>query len=193
MDAQSDERRLPHDEWALADHARAYGLGFAALRYFNAAGASPDGAIGEDHNPETHLMPIALQAALGLRPHVEVFGTDYATRDGTCIRDYVHVEDLAEAHLLALEQLEPGSGNAYNLGTGRGYSVCEVLSACEAVTGRRIPVRFAPRRPGDPPELVAVAGRAMEKLRWHPRHTDLRDIVETAWKWHRSHPQGYGA
>jgi UDP-glucose 4-epimerase len=178
-------------EWALADHAAAYGLGFAALRYFNAAGASPDGAVGEDHDPETHLIPIILQAALRLRADVEVFGTDYPTPDGTCVRDYVHVDDLAEAHLLALQRLEPGCGRAYNLGTGRGFSVREVLAACEEVTGRRIPVRLGPRRPGDPPELVASAERAVRELGWQPRHTDLREIVETAWRWHRVRPRGY--
>jgi UDP-glucose-4-epimerase GalE len=142
-------------ERALADYAAAYGWGYAALRYFNAAGASPDAAIGEDHDPETHLIPIVLQAVLGRRPHVEVFGTDYPTPDGTCIRDYIHVDDLAEAHLLALEALGPGKGLCYNLGIGRGYSVREVIRTAEEVTGKPVPVKEGPRRPGDPPVLVA--------------------------------------
>src|SRR5438067_1479174 len=142
-------------EWALADYAAAYKWGYAALRYFNAAGASPDGTIGEDHDPETHLIPLVLQAVLGQRPHIEVYGTDYPTPDGTCVRDYIHVDDLAEAHLLALERLEPGKGLCYNLGTGQGYSVREVIRAAEEVTGKAIAVKEAPRRPGDPPVLVA--------------------------------------
>jgi UDP-glucose-4-epimerase GalE len=178
-------------EWALADYAAAYGLGYAALRYFNAAGASPDGAIGEDHDPETHLIPLLLQVALGQRASVQVFGADYPTPDGTCVRDYVHVDDLAEAHLLALERLEPGRGLAYNLGTGQGHSVREVVRTCEEVTGRPIAVVQAPRRPGDPPFLVAAAERARRELGWRPRFGDLRGIVETAWRWHQGHPRGY--
>ncbi len=178
-------------ERALADYARAYHWGFAALRYFNAAGASPDGAIGEDHDPETHLIPLVLQAALGLRPAVTVFGTDYPTPDGTCIRDYVHVDDLAEAHLLALEALAPDKHLAYNLGTGRGHSVREVIRAAEEVTGKAVPVQEGPRRPGDPPVLVAAADKVRRELGWRPRYTDLRAIVETAWNWHRTHPRGY--
>jgi UDP-glucose-4-epimerase GalE len=178
-------------ERALADYANAHGWGFAALRYFNAAGASPAGDIGEDHDPETHLIPLVLQAALGQRPHVEVFGTDYPTPDGTCVRDYIHVDDLAEAHLLALERLEPGSRLYYNLGTGTGHSVREVIRAAEAVAGQRVPVREGPRRLGDPPVLVAAADKARRELGWTPRHADLRGIVETAWNWHRRHPKGY--
>jgi UDP-glucose-4-epimerase GalE len=178
-------------EWALADHAAAYGLGYAALRYFNAAGASPDGTIGEDHDPETHLIPLAVQAAVGQRPHLEVFGTDYPTPDGTCIRDYIHVDDLAEAHRLALEALRPGTQVHYNLGIGRGYSVREVLQTVGEVTGRPVPVREGPRRPGDPPVLVASSDKAQRELGWRPRYTDLRAIVETAWNWHRGHPRGY--
>ncbi len=179
-------------EWALNDFAAAYDFGFAALRYFNAAGASPKGDLGEDHDPETHLIPLVLQAALGRRPHVEVYGGDYATPDGTCVRDYVHVDDLAEAHLLALLKLQPGVGLAYNLGTGRGYSVREVIRSCEEVTGRRIMVKEAPRRPGDPPALVAAAQKAQDELGWRPCYTDLREIVKTAWRWHSSHPDGFG-
>jgi UDP-glucose-4-epimerase GalE len=178
-------------EWALADYAAAYGLASAALRYFNAAGASPAGDLGEDHDPETHLIPLILQTALSRRPHVEVYGTDYPTPDGTCVRDYVHVEDLAEAHLLALDRLEPGRMLAYNLGIGRGYSVREVIRTCEAVTGRTIPVVEGPRRPGDPPALVAASDKAIRELGWRPRFPDLHAIVETAWRWHRDHPRGY--
>jgi UDP-glucose-4-epimerase GalE len=178
-------------EYALTDYAAAYGWGFAALRYFNAAGASADGSIGEDHEPETHLIPLVLQAASGQRRAIQVFGTDYATPDGTCIRDYIHVDDLAEAHLLALEKLQPGVALKLNLGTGQGYSVREVIAAAEEVTGRKVPVQESPRRAGDPPVLVASADRAQRELNWQPRYTDLRPIVETAWNWQRSHPKGY--
>jgi UDP-glucose 4-epimerase len=178
-------------EHALADFAAAYGWGYAALRYFNAAGAAPDGGIGEDHDPETHLIPIVLQAVLGQRAAVEVFGTDYPTADGACIRDYIHVDDLAEAHLLALEALAPGKQMRYNLGTGRGYSVREVIRAAEEVTGKKVPVKEGPRRPGDPPMLVAAAEKIQRELGWKPRYTDLRSIMETAWNWHRRHPKGY--
>jgi UDP-glucose-4-epimerase GalE len=179
-------------EWALADYAAAYGWGYAALRYFNAAGASADGALGEDHDPETHLIPLVLLAILGRKPHVEIFGTDYPTPDGTCVRDYIHVEDLAEGHLLALERLQPGKALCYNLGTGRGYSVREVIRMAEEVTGRPVPIREGPRRPGDPPVLVAAAAASQRELGWQPRYTDLRSILDTAWNWHRSHPDGYG-
>jgi len=178
-------------ERALADYAAAYNWGFAVLRYFNAAGASPDGDIGEDHEPETHLVPLVLQAALGQRPAVTVFGSDYPTPDGTCIRDYIHVDDLAEAHLLALENLSPGKQLRYNLGTGRGYSVREVIRLAEEVTDKRVPVKQGPRRPGDPPALVAAAEKVQRELGWKPRYTDLRSILETAWNWHRRHPKGY--
>ncbi len=178
-------------ERALADYAAAYQWGYAALRYFNASGAGADGTIGEDHDPETHLIPLVLQVALGQRPYIEVFGTDYPTPDGTCIRDYIHVDDLAEAHLLALERLEPGKGLRYNVGTGRGYSVREVIRTAEQVTGKSIAVREGPRRPGDPPALVAASEKIQRELDWHPRYTDLRAIVETAWRWHQSHPRGY--
>jgi UDP-glucose 4-epimerase len=178
-------------ERALADYAAAYEWGYAALRYFNAAGASPDGTIGEDHDPETHLIPLVLEVALGRRPHIEVFGTDYPTPDGTCIRDYIHVDDLAEAHLRALEALRPGKGLCYNLGTGRGYSVREVVRTAEEVTGKPVAVKEGPRRPGDPPVLVASSEKAQRELAWRPRYTELRPIVETAWNWHRNHPRGY--
>lgn len=179
-------------ERALADYAAAYHWGYATLRYFNAAGASPDGSIGEDHDPETHLIPLAIGAAMGRRPPLEIFGTDYPTPDGTCVRDYIHVDDLAEAHLLALERLEPGRELRYNLGIGRGYSVREVIRTVEEVTGKSVPVREGPRRPGDPPFLVAASEKAQRGLGWRPRYTELRPIVETAWNWHRNHPKGFG-
>jgi UDP-glucose 4-epimerase len=178
-------------ERALADYAVAYGWGYAALRYFNAAGASPDAKIGEDHDPETHLIPLILQAILGQRPAIEIYGTDYPTPDGTCIRDYIHVDDLAAAHLLALENLQLGKGLRYNLGIGRGYSVREVIQAVESVTGKRVPVKEGPRRPGDPPVLVASSDRIQQELGWRPQYTDIRPIIETAWRWHSSHPRGY--
>ncbi len=166
------------------------GLGYAALRYFNAAGAAP--GRGEDHDPETHLIPLVLQAALGQRDEVRVFGEDYDTEDGTAVRDYVHVEDLASAHVLALEALQPGRGEAYNLGNGSGFSVREVIEVCRSVTGADLRVTQAPRRAGDPPVLVADAGKAAAELGWRPRRTALEDIVGSAWEWHRSHPHGYG-
>jgi UDP-glucose-4-epimerase GalE len=178
-------------ERALADYATAHQWGYAALRYFNAAGARADATIGEDHDPETHLIPLVLQVALGQRPHIEVFGPDYPTPDGTCIRDYIHVDDLSEAHLLALEKLQPGVELKYNLGAGKGYSVREVIRTCEEVTGKKIAVKEGPRRPGDPPALVAAADKARHELGWQPRYTELREIVETAWKWHWTHPRGY--
>ncbi len=178
-------------ERALADYAVAYRWGYAALRYFNAAGAAPDGAIGEDHDPETHLIPLVIQTAMGQRQAIEIFGTDYATPDGTCIRDYIHVDDLAEAHLLALEQLQPGQEMRYNLGIGRGYSVREVIRTVEEVTGKKVNVKEGPRRPGDPPALVAASAKAQRELGWNPRYTELRPIIETAWNWHRTHPRGY--
>ncbi|MBX9787392.1 MAG: UDP-glucose 4-epimerase GalE [Pirellulales bacterium] len=178
-------------EQALGDYARSYGFAYAALRYFNAAGADPDGTLGEDHDPETHLIPLVLQVPLGQRDEIAIFGDDYPTLDGTCVRDYVHVNDLARAHLAALERLQPGIGLALNLGSGRGYSVLEVIEACRRVTGHAVPVRFAPRRPGDPPELVADARLARQQLGWQPEYVEIESIVETAWRWHRSHPRGY--
>lgn len=178
-------------EQAMADYAAAYGWGCTALRYFNASGAAADGSIGEDHDPETHLIPLVIQAAMKKRPHVDVFGTDYPTPDGTCIRDYIHVEDLAEAHALALEKMQPGQSRAFNLGTGRGYSVREVIRTVEAVSGLPVPVKEGSRRPGDPPELVAVPAKAMKELGWRPRYPELDQIVATAWNWHRTHPVGF--
>jgi len=179
-------------EHALAYYAGAYGLGYCSLRYFNAAGAAPDAVIGEDHDPETHLVPIVLQVALGQRDEVKVFGSDYPTRDGTCIRDYIHVWDLAQAHILAMEAIEPGVGLTYNLGNGSGYSVREVIEIASKVTGHDIPAARAARRPGDPPELVASSERISADLGWTPEYPDLEAIIETAWRWHEAHPQGYG-
>ena len=179
-------------ERVLEYYAGAYGLGYAALRYFNAAGAAPDAAIGEDHDPETHLVPIVLEVALGQRERVEIFGTDYPTRDGTCIRDYIHACDLAQAHVLAMEAIRPGRGLAFNLGNGSGYSVREVIEVARKVTGHAIPAVESPRRPGDPPELVASSAKITRELGWKPRFPDLQTIIETAWRWHQSHPDGYG-
>jgi UDP-glucose 4-epimerase len=178
-------------ERALADYAGAYPFGYCALRYFNAAGASPDGTIGEDHDPETHLIPLVFQAAMGQRPHLDIFGADYPTPDGTCIRDYIHVDDLAEAHILALDKLAPGAQFKYNVGVGRGFSVREVVRTAEEVSGLKVPVKEGPRRAGDPAELVANAEKIRRELGWAPRYDSLRPIVETAWNWHRSHPNGY--
>jgi UDP-glucose 4-epimerase len=194
------EKRLPINPYGqtklviedvLADYARAYGFGYAALRYFNASGASIDGEIGEDHSPESHLIPLVLQVALGQRPNITVFGEDYPTRDGTCIRDYVHVEDLISAHAAALDRLDAGVELRLNLGTGRGYSVREVVDACRRATGQAIPAVIGPRRAGDPPELIADASRARSVLQWTPRYTSIDDIVATAWRWHSTHPRGY--
>ncbi|HZS83667.1 MAG TPA: UDP-glucose 4-epimerase GalE [Stellaceae bacterium] len=172
-------------ERALHWYAGAYGLAYAALRYFNAAGADPAGEIGEDHDPETHLIPLVLAAAQGKLPHVDIYGTDYPTADGTAIRDYIHVQDLAEAHVAAIRHLLEGGGNLQlNLGTGTGHSVRAVIDAAERVTGRRIPRREAPRRAGDPPALVADPRRAHEVLGWQARLSDLDSIVGTAWAWH---------
>ncbi len=178
-------------ERALGDYARAYSWGYAALRYFNASGASADGTIGEDHHPETHLIPLVLQAALGQRPAIEIFGTDYPTPDGTCIRDYIHVDDLAEAHLLALEKLHPGAELKFNLGIGKGYSVREVIRVVEEVTGKKVPVKEGPRRAGDPPVLVASSEKIQKELGWRPRYYDIKSIVQSAWNWHKSHPKGF--
>ena len=177
-------------ERILDDYATAYGFAFAALRYFNAAGCSPDGDLGEDHDPETHLIPLVLQVALGQREKITIFGNDYPTPDGTCIRDYVHVDDLAAAHVKALDHLQPGRGLKLNLGTGRGNSVLEVVEACRRATGREIRAEIGARRAGDPPELVADSSRAGQVLAWRPQF-DLAAIVETAWRWQREHPRGY--
>lgn len=176
-------------ERILADAAAAHGLRSVALRYFNAAGASPDGSIGESHSPETHLIPNVLRAALGTGPSLKVFGNDYPTRDGTCIRDYVHVDDLARAHELALDFLETSQGaHAFNLGNGRGFSVLEVIAAAEAVSGRTIDYSLEPRRPGDPSILVASSDKARRVLGWAPAYTSIEPILASAWRWHSSQP-----
>jgi UDP-glucose-4-epimerase GalE len=178
------ERALPHFE-------RAYGMHSVALRYFNASGADPDGEIGEDHSPEIHLIPRAIEASTG-GAGLEVFGDDYPTPDGTCLRDYIHVTDLADAHVKALEAIvETNRSGAYNLGTGRPQSVREVIQAVERVTGRSVPWTLAPRRAGDPAVLFASPAKAQAELHWTPRFTDLDAIVGTAWSWHRDHPHGY--
>jgi UDP-arabinose 4-epimerase len=172
-------------EEALHWHAGSYGLQYVALRYFNAAGADPDGEIGEDHDPETHLIPIAIRAALGKRDHLAVFGTDYDTLDGTAVRDYIHVADLADAHVRALGYLKAGKPNiAINLGTGKGHSVLEVIRAVEKASGKKVVIQKSPRRAGDPPQLVADAKKASQLLRWKPKHSELDQIVETALRWH---------
>jgi UDP-glucose-4-epimerase GalE len=178
-------------EHALADYHRAYGLRYAALRYFNAAGAAIDGSLGEDHRPETHLIPLVLQAAAGTRDAVHVFGTDYPTTDGSCVRDYVHVDDLARAHTAALAKLDDTAELKLNLGTGHGTSVAQIIAMCQQVTGRDIPVVHDPRRPGDPPQLVASCQLARQQLNWQTECSDLETIVATAWQWMQSHPTGY--
>jgi UDP-glucose 4-epimerase len=171
---------------------QAHGLRSACLRYFNAAGAHPTAGIGEDHSPETHLIPIALEVALGKRKHIDVYGTDYPTPDGTCVRDYIHVCDLADAHVRVLDALDERSRH-YNVGIGRGYSVREVLAAVRRVTGAAVPERVAPRRAGDPPSLVAAPDRIRRELGWEPRFTAIDQIVGTAWQWRRANPHGFGA
>jgi len=173
-------------ERALQWHGKLLGFRYVALRYFNAAGCDPDGEIGEDHDPETHLIPLVIEAALGLRSHVDILGVDYPTPDGTAVRDFIHVQDLAEAHILALEYLARGGASvALNLAAGRGHSVREIVAATERITGRRIPRRDCARRPGDPPFLIADAGRAGEMLGWAPRISDLDTIIRTAWAWYQ--------
>ena len=175
----------------ITDECRAHGLGAVSLRYFNVAGAS--GELGEDHEPETHLIPLVLQAAAGRREHVSVFGTDYPTLDGTAVRDYIHIEDLGEAHILGLEKAtEPGEHRIYNLGNGTGFSVREVIEAARAVTGREIPVREEGRRPGDPAELVASSQRIRDELGWVPRKPGIETMIADAWAWLQARPEGYG-
>ena len=173
-------------EHMLEDFNRAYNIKYVSLRYFNAAGADYRAGIGEDHSPETHLIPIVLDAAMGRRKNVNVFGTDYPTRDGTCIRDYIHVADISEAHLSALRYLEEGGdSDVFNLGIGEGFSVREVIDAAEEVTGKKINVSEAPRREGDPPVLIADSTRAINVLRWKPEYSSLEDIISSAWEWHK--------
>jgi UDP-glucose 4-epimerase len=180
-------------ENALKALAVAHGLSFAAFRYFNAAGASEDGTIGEDHNPETHLIPLAIDAATGKRPALKVFGTDYPTPDGTCLRDYVHVDDLSRAHIAVFDKLtKPGAGYFYNLGTGTPTSVLEVIRAVEKITGKKVPYTLTERRAGDPPALYADSSKAKAELGWTVKFPNIESIVATAWKWHSAHPNGFG-
>ena len=179
-------------ENALKALATAHGLSFAAFRYFNAAGAAEDGTIGEDHDPETHLIPLAIAAAVGQRPHLQIFGNDYPTPDGTCLRDYVHVDDLSRAHIAIFDRLaKPGARFFYNLGTGKPFSVREVIRSVEKITGKKVPTVEAPRRAGDPPALFADSSKAQRELGWKVKFPDVDSIVATAWKWHQSHPQGF--
>jgi UDP-glucose 4-epimerase len=199
MPIDEQERIVPGSPYGESKHVlerflhwldRVYGFRYAALRYFNAAGASPTGERGEDHDPETHLIPLTLQVALGQREKVTIYGDDYPTRDGTCVRDYIHVVDLAQAHILALRALDEGS-RTYNLGNGHGFTVKEVVETCRAVTGHPIPAEIGARRPGDPATLIASSAKIRRELGWEPRYPDLRTIVEHAWTWHRLHPNGY--
>lgn len=194
---KSGERIVPGSPYGESKHIierclhwfeRIYGLKYASLRYFNAAGASKE--RGEDHRPELHLIPIVLQVAQGRRNKLVVFGNDYETPDGTCIRDYIHVSDIARSHILALKALDKGS-RVYNLGNGKGYSIMDVVCTAREVTGNPVPVEIGPRRPGDPDILIADSSRIRDELGWTPRYTDLRDIIESAWKWHSAHPEGY--
>ncbi|UUZ91536.1 UDP-glucose 4-epimerase GalE [Paenibacillus sp. P25] len=172
----------------------AHGIKYVSLRYFNAAGAHESGRIGEDHSPETHLVPLVLQVALGKRAHISVFGDDYATPDGTCIRDYIHVTDLADAHILAIEKLRAGGESGiYNLGNGKGFSVKEVIEIARKVTGHAIPAVIEARRAGDPAVLIASSERSRTELGWKPRRDSLEEIIATAWAWHKSRPNGYGS
>lgn len=181
-----------HIEHMMQDYSRAYGLRFAALRYFNAAGAAPGGDLGEDHDPETHLIPLVMQVALGQRESIMIFGDDYPTPDGTCVRDYIHILDLADAHLRALGRLQEGEKQiACNLGTGEGYSVKQVIEVARTVTGHAIPAVQGPRRPGDPPELVSGGSLARDLLGWWPTRSSLEEIVRDAWRFHQAHPHGY--
>ena len=178
-------------EFMLRAYASAYQMGFAVLRYFNVAGADPTGEIGEDHRPETHLIPLILQVPLGSRQGVKIYGDDYDTPDGTCIRDYIHVCDLSDAHVLAGDAIEQSTVKVYNLGNGEGFSVRQVIDTCREVTGEDIPAESVPRRGGDPPRLVASSRRAMRELGWAPKYPDLATIVDDAWRWHKANPDGY--
>jgi UDP-glucose 4-epimerase len=181
-----------HMEHMMQDYGKAYGLRWAALRYFNAAGCLPEEGLGEDHEPETHIIPLVLGVALGKRKAITIFGDDWATRDGTCVRDYIHVADLADAHRRALARLQSGAQSiACNLGTGNGYTVRELVELARAVTGHAIPAEIGPRRPGDPAQLIADGSRAKELLDWVPQRSDLRRILEDAWAFHSKHPKGY--
>lgn len=179
-------------EWMIRDFAHTYAMGFTILRYFNAAGASSDGRFGEYHHPETHLIPLVLQDILAGPKALKVFGDDYVTKDGTCIRDYVHIEDLASAHLLAMEAIETDTQEVYNIGTGNGQSVLDIIKACELVSGHKVKYTIVERRPGDAPELVADPRKLQTRLGWKPQYPDIEDTVRTAWAWHKNSPDGYG-
>ena len=171
----------------------AYGMKYVSLRYFNVAGARASGEIGEDHHPETHLIPVVLQVALGQRESISIFGDDYPTEDGTCIRDYIHVEDLISAHILALKYLQNGGeSNIFNLGSNKGFSVKEIIEAARTVTGHELPAKIAPKRAGDPSTLIASSEKAKRILGWEPKRNSIQTIIEDAWNWHRAHPSGYG-
>ena len=198
---EENDRQVPTNPYGesklIVEHMlkwcdQAHGLEYCALRYFNVAGARPDGSIGEDHRPESHLIPLILQVAQGKRDKLSLFGTDYPTKDGTCVRDYIHVDDLIDAHILALDYLRAGnSSTAFNLGNGQGFSNREIIEAARRVTGHPIPVSEEARRPGDPAVLIASSRKAMEVLGWKPNYTSVEDIIATAWNWHSSHPNGY--
>ena len=198
LEKDKTEPTNPYGETKLAVEkmlkwiAKAYGINYVVLRYFNVAGAHESGSIGEDHTPETHLIPLVLQVALGKRDKIYIFGDDYDTHDGTCIRDYIHVMDLVDAHILAIERLrEGGKSSTYNLGNGNGFTVKEVVDTARKVTGHAIPAELAPRRVGDPAKLVASSEKAINELGWKPIHSDLKDIIESAWNWHKNNPGGY--
>lgn len=199
LESDKTEPTNPYGETKLAVEKalkwadNAYGIKYTALRYFNAAGAHISGKIGEDHTPETHLIPIVLQVALGQREHIGIFGDDYKTEDGTCIRDYIHVTDLSDAHILALDKMrKTGTSGTYNLGNGKGFSVKEVIELAREVTGHPIPEKIEARRAGDPAVLVASSEKAKKELGWKPKYNDLKTIISTAWEWHKNHPNGYG-
>lgn len=176
----------------LRDYSSIYGQKFVALRYFNAAGADPSGTIGEDHTPETHLIPLILEAALGKRDSITIFGQDYDTTDGTCVRDYVHVNDLASAHILAMEYLHKGGeSTVFNLGSGHGFSVQEIVDAAKEITGVDFKVEYGPRRAGDPSTLIASSNKIKNLLGWNPIHSEVKQVIRDAWKWHQAHPKGY--
>ncbi len=180
-------------EQILQDHVAAdKNFSYAALRYFNASGCAMDGTIGEDHDPETHLIPVILQAVLGLRPGITVFGTDYPTKDGTNVRDYIHVDDLGDAHIAAMQRLQPGKAILANLGTGAGFSVLEIIRTAEKVTGKKVPVTYGPRRPGDAVALYANPAHAKQALGWEAKYKDPETIIRSAWNWFEKHPRGYG-
>ena len=193
--AKDPDSPYAFSKWAIekmiADFSRAYGLGYGVLRYFNACGGSEEGRFGEDHHPETHLIPLVLKVPLGQREFIGIFGNDYPTPDGTCIRDYIHVDDLAEAHLLAAEAITPGRGSVYNIGTGTGNSVLEVIETAQEVVGEKIATQILPRRAGDATRLVAGSDKLRSELGWQPRYKNLREIIESAWQWHEANPNGY--